>query len=164
MKKVLTPVYGDRPLPGLPPSLRCRRTLLFVDAPAADIGFIKLSKSMQKLSASSTWSTWRPLSLRLDHFRGRPSSDSFDFDANFVDHRMLLKLVNYIPPAWGSPAWEAPCLGMPLQPKAGDGTPSSEGIRSENLSQDDVCFYSVGPAVPFQKSSPSEGERSFDLA
>ena len=36
---------------------------------------------------------------------------------------MLLKLVNYVPPAWGSPAWEAPCMGMPLRPEARDGPP-----------------------------------------
>ena len=76
-------------------------------------------------------------------------TESLDVE-NFADLRMLLKLVNYIPPAWGSPAWEAPCLGMPLQPKAGDGTPSSEGLRSENLSQDDVLFLFRGTrsAVP----------------
>ena len=46
---------------------------------------------------------------------------------NIVDQRRLVKLVIYIPPAWGSPARDAPGLGMPPLPQAGDGSPSSEG-------------------------------------
>ena len=37
------------------------------------------------------------------------------------------KLVNSVPLAWGSPAWDAPCSGMPPLPQAGDGPTSSEG-------------------------------------
>ena len=40
---------------------------------------------------------------------------------------LRLKLVNSVPPAWGCPAWDAPCSGMPLLIQAGDGPPSSEG-------------------------------------
>ena len=46
---------------------------------------------------------------------------------NIVDHRRRVKLVNYVPPAWGSPARDAHCSGMPPLTQAGDGPPSSEG-------------------------------------
>ena len=47
--------------------------------------------------------------------------------AAFVDDDMSSDCVDHVPPAWGSPARDAPCLGMPPLPQAGDGPPSSEG-------------------------------------
>ena len=45
----------------------------------------------------------------------------------FVDDDVSSDCVDHVPPAWGSPARDAPCLGMPPLPQAGDGPPSSEG-------------------------------------
>ena len=51
-----------------------------------------------------------------------------------VDDDVSQDCVDHVPPAWGSPARDAPCLEMPPLPQAGDGPLSSERLlRARDL-------------------------------
>ena len=67
---------GGRGIASQPGHKHSAEALSLAEAPAADIDFSKQSKLRQELFASSRWSTWLPLRLRLDHFRGHPGPGS----------------------------------------------------------------------------------------